>query len=314
MTVEKNKHRASFLGTILREIVRKKVAKSGRSMAGEEPAPKKEEPDWQPPEGFFYEVKEAGKGTLEMLIPQNAVPGKLIYYVHGGGYVEPLTNARRNVGVKYAKLCNTAVAMLDYRIAPEVVYPEALRDAENGWQCILESGYTPENIIVTGDSAGGNLILALVMKLRDEGRALPKALVAMAPMGDFGMRGASCAFNLFRDATLGKSRDYLPLDVNEKYPGRPLYAGDADVDDPYLSPVCGVFTQFPSMLLQTGTYDMLLSDTLLIAEKMRSAGRNVQVNLAAGMIHAYQFGPGIVRECRNAWKEIEKFLETEFGL
>lgn len=314
MAVLGENHRASFLGTILREIVRKKVVKSGRNMLGEEPAPRKEEPDWQPPEGFFYEVMNAGEGKLEMLIPQNAVPGKLIYYVHGGGYVEPLTNARRNVGVKYAGLCNTAVAMLDYRTAPEVVYPKALEDAENGWQCILKNGYAPQNIIMVGDSAGGNLILALVMKLRDEGSVLPKALAAMAPLGDFGMRGASCAFNLFRDATLGKPRDYLPLDVNEKYPGKPLYAGDADVDDPYLSPVCGEFTQFPPMLLQTGTYDLLLSDTLLIAKKMRRAGRNVQVNLAGGMVHAYQFGPSMVRECKNAWIEIEKFLKTQFDL
>lgn len=283
-------------------------------MLGEEPAPKREEPAWQPPAGFQYKVREAGRAKLEMLTPENAAADKLVYYVHGGGFVESLTNSRRNVGVRYAKLCNTAVAMLDYRTAPEAVYPAALEDAEAGWNCILKAGYAPENIILTGDSAGGNLILALVMKLRDEGRALPAALAAMAPLGDAGMRGASCSFNLFRDAVLGKPRDYLPLDVNEKYPGRPLYVGDADVDVPYLSPVCGEFTDFPPMLLQTGTYDLLLSDTLLIAEKMKNAGRSVRVVLPEGMIHAYQFGPHIVRECRDAWKETEKFLRLEFKL
>lgn len=314
MTVLKKKHRASILGTILREIVRKEVQKSGRNMLGEEPTPKKEEQVWQPPAGFSYKVRKVGKATLEILTPKRAERGKLIYYVHGGGFVEPLTNSRRNVGVRYANMCNTTVAMLDYRTAPEAVYPAALEDAESGWDSILEAGYAPGDIILTGDSAGGNLILALVMKLRDEGRALPAALVAMAPLGDAGMRGASCSFNLYRDAVLGKPRDYLPLDVNERYPGRPLYVGNADVNDPYLSPVCGEFTDFPPMLLQTGTYDLLLSDTLLIAEKMKKAGRSVRVVLAEGMIHAYQFGPGIVRECRCAWEETETFIRRAFHL
>lgn len=178
----------------------------------------------------------------------------------------------------------------------------------------LNGGFivAPENIILTGDSAGGNLILALVMKLRDEGRALPRAVAAMAPLGDFGMWGASCSFNLFRDMVLGKPKDYLPMDVNERYPGRPLYAGDEDINDPYLSPACGEFTRFPPMLLQTGTYDLLLSDTLLIAEKMKRANREVRVVLAGRMGHVYQFGPGMVRECRDAWKEIEQFIKRQF--
>lgn len=314
MRVKKKKHRTSVLGTLLREIVRKKIEKSGKNLLGEEPALTKEEPPWRPPFGFSYQVKKAGEARLEILIPKHALPEKLIIYVHGGGYVEPLTNSRRNVGVKYARMCNTAVAMLDYRVAPKAVYPAALEDGEAGWDCMLEMGYAPEDIILAGDSAGGNLILALVMKLRDEGRALPKAVAAMAPLGDFGMRGASCEFNLFRDAVLGKPKDYLPLDVNERYPGRPLYVGDQDVNDPYLSPVCGDFTGFPPMLLQTGTYDLLLSDTLLIAEKMKEAGREVKVVLTDGMVHAYQFGPGIVRECRDAWETAGKFVKRQFGI
>lgn len=215
--------------------------------------------------------------------------------------MEPLTNARRNGGVRYAKLCGCAVAMLDYRIAPDAVYPAALHDAYDGWNQLLHMGYSPQNIVLAGDSAGGNLLLALTMRLRDEGRPLPRAIFAMAPLADFGTNGASRSFNLFRDAVLGKPESYLPL-TPIKTPAF-SYAGDGNVEDPYLSPVHGDFRGFPPMLLQTGTHDLLLSDTLTIAARAKAAGCTVEMSLCPGMVHAYQFGPSIVRECRFAWKE-----------
>lgn len=295
----------SFGGILARELTRRAISRSGRDVLYGIP-PRKEEAPWQAPKGCQYECVALPHATLEILTPADAPPGKLIYQIHGGGYVEALTNARRNVGARYAKLCGCAVAMLDYRIAPEYTYPTALTDARDGWNELLRQDYRPEDIVLAGDSAGGNLLLALTMQLRDAGHPLPCAILAMAPLGDFGARGASHQFNLYRDAVLGKSENYLPL-TEEALP-QFVYAGSADVDDPYLSPVCGSFQGFPPILLQTGTHDLLLSDTLSIARSARQAGCAVEVVLSSGMVHAFQFGPAFIRECREAWKKNQQWL------
>lgn len=298
---------ASFLGVLARELIRKVVSRSGRDVLYGIP-PRKQEPAWQPPDGYSYQVITLSNAKLELIAPPDAASGKLVYQIHGGGYVEPLTNARRDVGVRFAKLCGCSVAMLDYRIAPEAVYPAALQDAREGWNMLLELGYLPENIALAGDSAGGNLLLALTMQLRDDSLQLPCAIFAMAPLGDFGARGTSFRFNLYRDAVLGKPKDYLPLTLADGETPKFAYAGDADPDDPYLSPTMGDFTGFPPMLLQTGTHDLLLSDTLAIAQKAKDAGCIAEVSLCPGMVHAYQFGPSFIRECRMAWQQAQDWL------
>lgn len=306
--------RVSFQAVFLQELVRKRVKKSGKDVLCGLPE-KKEEPKWQAPEDMDYRVYPLKNAALELLVPREGAADRVIYQIHGGGYVEGLTNARRDIGVRYARMCGCAAALLDYRVAPDAVYPAALCDAQDGWRQLLELGYLPGRIALAGDSAGGNLLFSLTLKLRDTGEKLPAALFAMAPLGDFGARGASYGFNLYRDCALGKPLDYLPASLED--PAKPvkfLYAGDADVDDPYLSPVKGELKGFPPIFFQTGTYDLLLSDTLELAANAKKAGCDMTIHLYEGLMHAYQFGPLWVPEVKASWKEAAAFLREKLEI
>jgi acetyl esterase/lipase len=288
------------------------VQKSGRDMLYDLPPAQKQEKPWIVPPGFVWRRIDAGGVAMEILSGRDVETGPgnvVILHFHGGGYVEAITNPRRNIALRYCRAGKgVPVFSPDYRIAPEYTYPAALEDGLAAWDWMMAQGYKGKNIIVTADSAGGNLALALVLKLRDANRSLPRALFLMSPWTDAAAEGASYGFNLFRDPLFGKSKNYLPLQTIEK---RYLaYVGGASPHDPYLSPAYGNFQGFPPLFLQTGNWEMLLSDTITVYEKARDQGVRVTLSLYDGMFHAFQFGKDLYPECRRAWKEVAEFLRT----
>lgn len=268
-----------------------------------------DEKSWQIPDGYSNTKYSLSKSSMEILKKtNNGNHNHIIYQLHGGSYIRPIANEYRDLAVQYSKYGkNSDVATLDYRTAPQYVYPAALEDAVEGYEFLLKRGYSNDNIIISGDSAGGNLTLALTEYLRDKGYALPKAVIVMSPWADLSEGGESYKYNLHKDIMFGV-KDGCTLNG---YAIDNRYAGSTNLHDKYLSPVYADYKYFPSMLIQAGTYEMLESDSKTINKKAENSGVNVKLTLYNGMFHQFQLY-GFLPESKKAWNEIRGFINTQW--
>lgn len=263
---------------------------------------KLEEAPWKPPEGYTVSAVSMEYFEMELLVPENDKKEQVVLQLHGGGYVGKLRNSHRATAVLYSKAGkDCSVLTIDYRVAPENPYPAALKDGLAAYKWLLEQGYRGEQIIIGGDSAGGGLAMAITMYLRDHGMELPKGIVAMSPWTDLTASGTSYDDNYEIDPLFGKTRESLIY--NNAYPG------EENPENPYISPLFGSFEKFPPMLVQVGTYEMLLSDSVSVVKKARQAGVKVRFSQYEGMFHVFQRAMLLLPESRRAWVEVEKFIE-----
>ena len=261
------------------------------------------EPAWRCPAEYIYELVKTEQFVMEYLKPKQAVTGRVILQLHGGGYIGPMKNIYRRFAVKYSQISFGAdVLTPDYRVAPEHPYPAALEDAVASYQWLLDKGYYGEQIIVAGDSAGGGLAMALCMYLKDHKMPMPGGIVAMSPWTDLTASGESYETNYEKDPLFGNTRESL-IYVND-------YAGDHDKMDCYISPLFGDFRGFPPMLIQVGSLEMLLSDSVSVAAKAREQGIRVRLSIYEGMFHVFQMAYLNIPESKKAWAEVGKFIDV----
>ena len=236
-------------------------------------------------------------------LKENPNQDHVILQLHGGGYMGAVRNAYYVFAGLYNEVsrgCN--VLTPDYRVAPEHPYPAALEDAVASYQWLLDKGYYGEQIIVAGDSAGGGLAMALCMYLKDHKMPMPGGVVAMSPWTDLTASGESYETNYEKDPLFGNTRESL-IYVND-------YAGDHDKMDCYISPLFGDFRGFPPMLIQVGSLEMLLSDSVSVAAKAREQGIRVRLSIYEGMFHVFQMAYLNIPESKKAWAEVGKFIDV----
>ena len=261
------------------------------------------EPAWKVPDCFNMTHIDMGQFTMKLLSSKENPRGdKVILQLHGGGY----TGAVRNAYYVFAGLYNEvshgcSVLTPDYRVAPENPYPAALEDAVASYQWLMDKGYFGEQIILGGDSAGGGLAMALCMYLKDHHMPMPCGIVAMSPWTDLTASGESYETNYEKDPLFGNTKESL-IYVND-------YAGDHDKMDAYISPLFGNFKEFPPMLIQVGSIEMLLSDSVSVAAKARQQGVKVRLSVYEGMFHVFQMAYLNIPESKRAWAEVGKFIE-----
>lgn len=266
------------------------------------------EPAWRCPSGYRYEIVEAENFVMEYLQPEQAVTGRVILQLHGGGYIGPMKNIYRRFAVRYSKISLGAdVLTPDYRVAPEHKFPAALEDAFFAYRWLLEEkGYQPSQIVLAGDSAGGGLALALCHYLKDHHVPLPVGVILMSPWTDLTLQGASYETNYEIDPLFGNSKENMIYQCS--------YIGDADPKNPYLSPLYGDFSGFPPMLFQVGGHEVLLDDTREAAKKAEQAGVKVHCSVYDGMFHVFQMGLDLIPESREAWAEAEEYLQRIYRI
>ena len=261
------------------------------------------EPAWKVPDCFNMTHIDMGQFTMKLLSSKENPRGdKVILQLHGGGY----TGAVRNAYYVFAGLYNEvshgcSVLTPDYRVAPENPYPAALEDAVASYQWLMDKGYFGEQIILGGDSAGGGLAMALCMYLKDHHMPMPCGIVAMSPWTDLTASGESYETNYEKDPLFGNTKESL-IYVND-------YAGNHDKMDAYISPLFGNFKEFPPMLIQVGSIEMLLSDSVSAAAKARQQGVKVRLSVYEGMFHVFQMAYLNIPESKRAWAEVGKFIE-----
>lgn len=228
---------------------------------------------------------------------------KVILQLHGGGYIGAFKNIYRTMAGLYGEVsCGADVLSIDYRVGPEFKHPAALEDALCAYDWLLDNGYTEDKIVLAGDSAGGGLAMALCHLLKDKGRKLPSAIVAMSPWTDLLSTGASYKDNYDVDPVFGNDSSNLIYDNP--------YVEDTDKSDKYISPLYGDFEGFPPMLIQVGSNEMLLDDSRLVAEKAKEAGVQVKLSIYEGMFHVFQMGAKLMPESMKAWNEVSKFFDV----
>ncbi|MBP3718595.1 MAG: alpha/beta hydrolase [Eubacterium sp.] len=239
---------------------------------------------------------------MEKLTWKDSTSRWVVLHLHGGGYVGAMRKHYKQMAGLYSEVGGGAtVITVDYRVAPEHTFPAALEDALTAYEWILDQGYSNDQIILAGDSAGGGLAMALVHALKASWRKLPAGIVAMSPWTDVTCSGNSYKDNFEIDPVFGNERSELVFENP--------YVGDADPRDPRISPLFGDFYGFPPMLIQVGTDEMLLSDSISVAEKAKSAGVKVRLSVYNGMFHVFQMAGTIMDESKQAWAEVKRFFE-----
>ncbi len=224
----------------------------------------------------------------------------VILYCHGGGYSTGSCLYARTLTTKLAMSTSMDVLSFDYRLAPEHPYPAALEDAMKAWNYLMQFGYGARDVIIAGDSAGGNLALTLVHKLKEEGRILPRGLVLMSPWTDLTSSGKSHETRKEMDPVLHK--EYLEQMIHN-------YAEGQELDNPLISPLFGDFSDFPSTYIQVGDNEVLLNDATMLHKKMVKANVPVQIDVFKGMWHVFQMSP-----FKTAYEAMEKNAEFIYDI
>lgn len=263
----------------------------------------KVELEWKAPDGYNMTHFDLENFSMKLLSKkENPNFDKVILQLHGGGYIGAIYNTYYNVAVLYSQAASgICVLSPDYRVAPENPYPAALEDAIDSYQWLLDHGWRGDQIILAGDSAGGGLSMALTMYLRDHGMPMPCGIVAMSPWTDLTASGESYTLNYELDPLFGNTKESM-IYIND-------YPGNHDKKDPYISPIYGNFRQFPPMLIQVGSTEMLLSDSVTAAGMADIVGVDVRLSIYDDMFHVFQLSGTLLPEAKKAWDEIEQFLQ-----
>ena len=256
------------------------------------------------PRDFTREPVTAGGVSGEWIVPPNAAPGRVLYYLHGGAYsVGSITTHRWLIG-QLARAGQARALAIDYRLAPEHPFPAALEDAVAGYRWLVAQGYDPSHIAIAGDSAGGGLTLATLIYLRDAGDPLPGAAVCLSPWTDLAATGNSLQTRARTDPWFDPSG--VPKTAR-------VYLADADPWDPLASPLYADLHGLPPLLIQVGECEILLSDSTRLAEKARAAGVDVTLEVWNGMFHVWQIFAWFVPEGRQAIERIGEFLKQKLA-
>jgi acetyl esterase/lipase len=231
----------------------------------------------------------------------NRLSRGVILYCHGGGYVVGSPRVYRRLAARLAALTGCDVAAIDYRLAPEHVYPAAPDDAIRAYRELLSRGIDASSIVIAGDSAGGNLALVTLLRARDLGLPLPGAGVLLSPWTDLTGSGASMQTNAKLDPMLPAQR----IDEAAR-----MYAPDADLGDPDISPLFGDFGGLPPLSIHVGTTEILLDDSQRLADRARQHGVRVELRTWHRMPHVFPMFADFLPEGRRALDEIAQFIGT----
>jgi len=261
------------------------------------------EPEWKAPDGYNMTHFDLENFSMKLLTrSENPRLDYVVLQLHGGGYVAKIKNSYYTMATYYSEAGDgISVLSPDYRVAPEDPYPAALEDAVASYEWLLSHGWKGEQIIVAGDSAGGGLAMALTMYLRDHDMPLPCGIVAMSPWTDVTASGESYTLNYELDPLFGNTKESM-IYIND-------YPGNHDKKDPYISPIYGNFRKFPPMLIQVGSTEMLLSDSITAASMADVAGCEVRLSIYDDMFHVFQLSGKLFPEAKKAWEEVEQFLQ-----
>jgi epsilon-lactone hydrolase len=253
-----------------------------------------------PPADAKVHAINAGGVPGELISTPASRPDRHVLYLHGGGYVTGSIALYRHFIWRIAAAARACVVAIEYRLAPEHPFPAALDDALAAWNWLLGNKADPRRAAVMGDSAGGGLTLALLLRLRDSGLALPAAAVAMSPWTDLALTGASLERNATADPMLAVADTRM-------FAG--CYLDGSDPRHPYASPLYGNPTGLPPTLIHVGSDEILRDDAVRMAAKLRAGGCRVDLEVWPRMPHVWHLFAPVLPEAMTAVARIGAFTD-----
>ena len=285
--------RDSMIGT---EAVSLDDQRAGAAMIGEMASE---------PEGVTWTAVSAGGVPAFWVDPAGGDTDRVLMYVHGGGYVIGSAAIYRRFTGHLANVLGCRVLNVDYRLAPEHPHPAAVTDAALAYCWLLEQGIAPQHLAISGDSAGGGLTMATLIKLRNDGVALPAAAVPLSPWIDLEGTGASMLFNADNDVIVGAQGLKQMTD---------MFLQGQSARDPLAAPLHADLTGLPPLYIQVGGDETLLDDSTRLADNAKNAGVDVTLEVFPEMQHVFQVSVGMVPEATDAVAKIGAWLRPRLGL
>jgi monoterpene epsilon-lactone hydrolase len=256
------------------------------------------------PKDVKIEQIDADGVAAEWQIVPGANENKVILYFHGGGLVLMSPKTHRALTIEIAKLTKLSILSVDYRLSPEYPHPAPLQDCIKVYKWLLSQGIEAKNIVIAGDSGGGNLTLTTLIKLRDEGVPLPAGAVALSPATDFTGESKTFYENAKTDAILA--------DIGVFWWTTAFLAG-ADPSDPLISPLLADLKGLPPILIQVSTSEMLYDHSTRFIERAKKAGVDATLQEWQDTVHVFQlFGLYDLPEAKEAIIKIGEFIEHLF--
>lgn len=244
-------------------------------------------------------VTEAAGVPAEWVLAPGADPDVRLLYLHGGGFVSGCAGFYLAMAAHLSAAGQCAVLLPDYRLAPEHPFPVGLDDCLAAYHWLAANSPdgpgAARKLFVGGDSAGGNLTLAVLLALRDRGLPLPDGGIPISAFADLTLSGESTVSEAKTDPIMDPR--CLPDFVN-------LYVSPAQVSDPLASPLFADYTGLPPLLLQCGQVEVIRDDSVRVAEKARAAGVEVTLEVWEGMFHVFQSHEPLLPEAREAIEHV----------
>jgi monoterpene epsilon-lactone hydrolase len=228
---------------------------------------------------------------------------RVILYLPGGAYILRMPNTHAGMVSRLCRLADAKALMVYYRLAPEHPFPACVEDSLRAYKWLLKKGYTPEQIVIAGDSAGGGLTLSTLLAIRDAGLPVPACAYMLSPLLDVSDSAAS----RWKNAASDKA---LPAAHQRAINPRLLYVGAYAIDDPLVSPLFGDYHGLPPLYVQVSDSEMLLDDSLRMARRGHTYQVEVKVDIWRKVPHVWQ-AFAFLPESRDALRKAAAFIRDK---
>ena len=252
------------------------------------------------PKNIKYKSVVAGNVNAEWITCGEVNENKIFMFMHGGGYYRGSVAATRATVARISAEAKVKCLSIEYRLAPEHPFPAAIDDTYSAYQWLVNEGISPKHIIVSGQSAGGGLCLALLLKIKENNISQPLGAVALSPWTDLSQSGK----------TMIKNEKIDPV-INKKYLDRfaKLYFPDLKNMSHLASPIIGDLSGLPDILIQVGSAETMLDDSTRFYEKAKKANVNAKLEIWENMFHGWHSNAHILKDAENAIINIGKFCK-----
>ncbi len=247
----------------------------------------------------FADAELGGVPAVRVTVPGST--GGIVLYLHGGGYVVGSASGYRGLAGEVARAAGMDAVIVDYRLAPEHPFPAAVDDAVAAYRALVASGCAPGDVVLAGDSAGGGLVLATLVALREAGEALPAAALLISPWADLTGKAASLE---------GKRTEDPSLTPEGLVACTAHYLGTRDPAHPLASPALADLAGLPPLLVQVGSIEILLDDALAVAANAGAAGTSVRLEVHPGLPHVFHAFHFMLPQAKAALDEAGRFLAS----
>jgi acetyl esterase/lipase len=252
------------------------------------------------PEDVVVDQIKIGNIPAEWISVPGANKEGVFYNLFGGGYMMGNLESRRWIPFHLSRVTKLRCLNIEYRLAPEYPFPAALEDSIESYKWLLSNGFDSKKIVIGGESAGGGLTIATLLKLKEEKISIPAAGVLMSPWADLTGSGKSIINN----------QKFEPLIKQGLQNMAKSYAHKESLKNPLISPVFADLEGLPPLLIQVGGIEALLDDSLTLAERAKTAGVEVKLEVYENMTHVFQNFGEELSESRKAFESINKFIQN----